>query len=73
MMSRRKPSKDETYVEMREALYRFLWEETNKQTPYFDKGGEIKVVRPLPMPDIDLQQSGGRDAYVQRELKRLLG
>ena len=72
-MFRRKPSKDETYVEMREALYRLLWEETNKPTPYFDEDGEIKVMRPLPMPDIDLQQSGGRDAYVQRELKKLLG
>ena len=72
-MFRRKPSMDREYIEMREALYRFLWEETNKPKPYYDKDGNIKVIPAQPMPDIDLQQRNGRDAYVRQELKRLLG
>lgn len=72
-MFRRKPSKDEEYVKMREALYRFLWAETHKPEPYFDNNGDIQLRRGAPMPDIDLNQSNGRDAYIRRELKKLLG
>lgn len=72
-MFRRKPNKDERYVRMREALYRFLWDETNKPEPYYDKDGNIKVMPAMPMPDTELQQRNGRDAHVQQELKKLLG
>ena len=71
-MFRRKPSKDETYVKMREALYRFLWDETHKPEPYFDKNGEIKVRHPIPRPNCT-PLFGSKDDDIQHELRKLLG
>lgn len=67
-MFRRKPNKDEKYVQMRLALFHFLWNETHKPTPYYDKNGEIKISRSLPMASQYMN-----DKVVQYELKQLLG